>query len=180
MCTERNVETPGEPGTGKWGNARIAFALVFVCVFAGGCGRVGAAVGNVFGGAGPGVVDAHTVYRVRPGCATVAARTTAHGYTILTPAGGPVIETSGIFEGPARVGMSVFRYVPPTVGATWEAARDTSATVELSADVAAAGVELPDVRAWLDRFCGPNVPGEAGEAIPRVPPRPGATRPVTP
>ena len=154
--------------------------MLVVCVFVGGCGRVGAAVGGVLGGSGPSVVDAHTVYRTRPGCATVAARTTAHGYTVLTPAGlaagGAAVETSGIFEGPARVGTSVFRYVPPTVGASWEAARDTSATVQVSVSVAAVDVELPDVRAWLDRLCGPVPPGEgeAGEAVPRVPPRPAA------
>ena len=150
--------------------------MLVVCVLAGGCGRVGAAVGGVLGGSGPGVVDAHTVYRTRPGCATVAARTTAHGYTVLTPAGGTAVETSGIFEGPARVGTSVFRYVPPTVGASWEAARDTSATVQVSVNVAAVGVALPDVRTWLDQLCGPLPPGEgeAGEAVPRVPPRPAA------
>ena len=141
-----------------------------------GCGRVGAAVTNVFGSGAPATVDAHSVYRMRPGCATVAARTIRHGFTVLTPRGGAPVELSGLFEGPARTGESVFRYVPPRVGETWEAARADDATTEVSVDVAAVGLDIQDVRTWLDRLCGPLPPGEGepGEAVPRVPASPPA------
>ncbi|HEX9951801.1 MAG TPA: hypothetical protein VGB53_08540 [Rubricoccaceae bacterium] len=148
------------------------FVLLALAVMPG-CGRVRQTVAGVFGGSGPGVVDAHAVYRVRPGCATVAARTVQHGYSILTPAVAPVpaVAEAGLFEGPALVGTFVFRYVPPAVGETWDAARADSATVETRVAVAAVDLDLPDVRVWLDRLCGPIPPGEGapGEAIPRIP-----------
>jgi hypothetical protein len=149
-----------------------AACLVALVLLGSGCGRVRQTVAGVLGGSGPGVVDAHAVYRLRPGCATVAARTVQHGYSILTPVtNAPVVAEAGLFEGPALVGTYVFRYVPPTVGETWDAARSDSATVETRVDVAAVDLDLPDVRVWLDRLCGPTPVGEGtpGEAIPRVP-----------
>ncbi len=154
----------------------LAAAVIVSGVALAGCGRVGAAVANVFSSAPPAAVDAHAVYRMRPGCATVAARTIRHGFTILTPRGGAPVELSGLFEGPARTGESVFRYVPPRVGETWDAARADEATTEVSADVAAVGLDIQDVRPWLDRLCGALPPGEGepGEAVPRIPASPPA------
>lgn len=144
-------------------------AVVLLLVSATGCGPVGAVVSNVLRSGPPAVVDAHTVYRQRPGCATLAARTTSHGYTILTPQEGGPYEISGIFEGPAREGESIFHYVPPALGASWEDALETA--VDVPVEVSAVDVELPDVRLYLDRFCGELPPGvdEAGDAVPRVP-----------
>ena len=185
MCTK------GELGTGDWGRAENArrdkacartshfsfpssHFLIPILFLLPGCGAVQTAVSNVFSSGPPPAVDAHTVYRLRPACATLAARTTAHGYTILTPQEGGPFEASGVFEGPARLGASVFRYVPPTAGASWELARDATETEDVSVEVSAVDVELPDVRGWLDRYCGALPPGEGepGEALPRVPARP--------
>ncbi len=140
-----------------------------------GCRSVSTAVGRVFGGGPANVLDAHSVTLQRPGCATVAARTVRHGYSILTPLDTLTVRPAGLFEGPALEGQFVFRYVPPGVGETWDAARASSATPELPVRVSAIDVELPDVRAWMDAACGPLPPGEGepGEAIPRVPPRTG-------
>lgn len=140
-----------------------------------GCRSVGQAVGRVFGGGPSNVLDAHAVTLQRPGCPTVVARTVRHGYSVLTPAEPLAVEPAGLFEGPALVGTFVFRYVPPGVGETWDGARAAAETTEMRVAVAAVDVELPDVRVWLDRFCGPLPAGEGepGEAIPRVPPRAG-------
>ncbi len=157
--------------------ARGAVA-VLAAVSLTGCGGVRQAVGRVLGGGPDTVVDAHAVTLLRPGCTTVAARTIRHGYSVLTPSAGTlsggtplVVEPAGLFEGPALVGTFVFRYVPPHVGETWDEARAAAETTETRVAVAAVDVELPDVRAYLDRFCGPAPPGEGetGEPIPRVP-----------
>lgn len=146
--------------------ALLLGALVAAVVLPG-CRRVSQVVGNVLGGGGAGVVDAHTVYRMRPGCPSLAARTVSHGFTVLTPRAPLAVETSGVFEGPARLGESVFRYVPPREGATWDEARGPDIPVE----VHAVDVELPDVRVWMDRLCGPLPAGEGdpGDDVPRVP-----------
>ncbi len=140
-----------------------------------GCRSVSTAVGRVLGGGPANVLDAHAVYLQRPGCATVAARTVRHGYSILTPLDTLTVEPAGLFEGPALEGQFVFRYVPPNVGETWDDARASSATPELTVHVSAVEVALPDVRAWLDAACGPLPPGEGepGETVPRIPPRVG-------
>lgn len=153
----------------------LAALVALAAVGLTGCRSVGQAVGRVFGGGPANLLDAHAVYLQRPGCPTVAARTVRHGYSVLTPSdaeGVPlVVEPSGLFEGPALVGTFVFRYVPPHVGETWDGAREAAETTETRVAVAAVDVELPDVRAWLDRFCGPAPPGEGapGETLPRVP-----------
>ena len=161
--------------TNSRARARLGGVVLLALVVMPGCGRVRQTVAGVLGGSGPGVVDAHAVYRVRPGCATVAARTVSHGYSILTPAVAPVpaVAEAGLFEGPALVGTFVFRYVPPTVGETWETARADPATVETRVNVAAVDLDLPDVRVWLDRLCGPMPAdeGATGEALPRIPGR---------
>lgn len=163
------MSTNGQPQNSNR-RARVV-VLGAAALLVSGCGRVSAVVGSVLGGGPPDALDAHAVYRIRPGCPTLAARTVSHGFTILTPREGGPFEAAGVFEGPARVGESVFRYVPPEAGASWELARASAATTEVSVAVAAVGVELPDVRQWMDRFCGALPPGEGepGEEVPRVP-----------
>ena len=157
--------------SGGWTRRVAVCGAVAVAALVSGCGRVGAVVGSVLGNGPPDALDAHAVYRMRPDCPTLVARTIRHGFTVLTPRGGGPFEVAGVFEGPARVGESVFRYVPPEGGASWEIARSDASTAEVSVAVAAVDVELPDVRQWLDRQCGPLPPGEGepGEEVPRVP-----------
>ncbi len=146
-------------------------ALVLAAASLTGCRSVSTAVGRVFSSGPANLLDAHAVYLQRPGCPTVVARTHRHGYSVLTPTEPLAVEPAGLFEGPALVGTFVFRYVPPHVGQTWDSAREAAETAETRVSVAAVDVELPDVRAYLDRFCGPLPPGEgeSGETIPRVP-----------
>ena len=158
----------------------LAAAAALAALALSGCGRIGAAV---LGGPQGGPVDAHTVARTRAGCSAVGARTLDHGWTVLSPAlapdraavvadstGAPV--AGGLFEGPVREGAAVFRYLAPGEGESWATARPTDVPVV----VHAVRVDLPDVRVWLDRLCGPLVPGEPGEAtIPRTPGRPAPT-----
>ena len=104
----------------------------------------------------------------------VAARTIRHGYTVLTPDARrrSRSRSPGLFEGPALVGTFVFRYVPPRVGETWDAAASRPATTETRVDVAAVDLDLPDVRTWLDRLCG-ALPAGRGRARRGPPARPG-------
>ena len=140
-----------------------------------GCG-VGGAVRGLFEPAARGDVDAHVVYRLRPDCPTLVARTTEHGYTVMTPLErvetpertafvGLVFEETGLFEGPVREGQSVFRYVPPAESATWGAGEEQEVVVE----VEAVRLGLPEAHAVVVALCGPPVEGEPGAEVPRVP-----------
>ena len=94
---------------------------------------MGGAVQGLFQPVARGAVDAHVVYRLWPGCPTLLARTTEHGYTVMTPLDevdpdgvrtafvGQTYEETGLFEGPVREGQSVFRYIPPAASETWDA-----------------------------------------------------------
>ncbi len=154
-----------------------------------GCRTVVDTVAGVFG---PVVqigdaVDAHVVYRLRPDCPSLLARTMRHGYTVMTPGLAPEgienreafvgtgFEETGVFEGPVREGEVVFRYIPPAESATRK-----GTPIDAVADVAAVGLTLEQGRDRLDALCGPEVDGAEvdgaevdGESpdstIPRIP-----------
>ena len=137
---------------------------------------MGGAVRGLFEPTARGDVDAHVVYRLRPDCPTLVARTTEHGYTVMTPlerVGAPerdafvglVFEETGLFEGPVREGQSVFRYVPPAESSTWDAGREREVVV----DVDAVRLDLPAAHSRVVALCGPLVEGEPGADVPRVP-----------
>lgn len=132
-------------------------ALLLVAVAASGCGII------TFGGGGGTTLDAHVVYRLRPGCGTLLARTLDHGYSVLTPLDATrPFEATGIFEGPAREGESVFRYTPPNVTPVW-----TERAAAVGVDVVAVGLGLEDARVLWASACG--VPaGADGPADPDV------------
>ena len=135
-------------------------------------------VAGVFGPAGAGeAIDAHVVYRLRPDCPALLARSTRHGYTVLSPAQPPEgvenreafvgagFEETGVFEGPVRTGDVVFRYVPPAASSTWDAG-----PVDVVAQVEAVELTLREGRAQLDALCGPDVEGAAPDpSVPRLP-----------
>ena len=136
---------------------------------------MGGAVRGLFAGPAAGAVDAHVVYRLRADCPTLVARTTEHGYTVMTPLdraetaetaafAGLAFEETGLFEGPAREGQSVFRYIAPAESETWDAGG-----TDVVVDVAAVGLDLPAAHARLTALCGPLVEGEPGADVPRVP-----------
>jgi hypothetical protein len=152
--------------------------LVALCVCAAGCGSVVDSVAGVFG---PGTVgedlDAHVVYRLRPDCPVLLARTLRHGYTVMTPGLAPEgienrdafvgtgFEETGVFEGPVRTGEVVFRYIPPADSGT----RD-STPIDVVADVDAVRLDLEAGRDRLDALCGPLIEGSLPDPdIPRIP-----------
>ena len=133
----------------------------------------------MFGPGGVGeAVDAHVVYRLRPGCPALLARTINHGYTVLSPREviegevedrqafvGAGVEETGVFEGPVRTGEVVFRYVPPAASDTWDAG-----PVDVAAEVAAVNLTLEGGVARLNAACGPPDRGEPTDrAVPRLP-----------
>ena len=142
----------------------LAFLLVLL---AGSTGLAGCdALTRLFrGGPAAGVVDAHVVYRLRPDCTTFLARTLRNGYTVMTPQDDAfqAVETA-LFEGPVRVGQSIYRYYLPRDTETW-----SDDWTEVSVDAQAVQLSLPDARAALDAICGPLVEGEPSDDVPRLP-----------
>ena len=155
-----------------------ALVLLAVLVASPGCRTVVDSVAGVFGPGQVGdAVDAHVIYRLRPGCPSLLARSTRHGYTVLTPGEAPAgidnreafvgtgLEETGVLEGPVRTGDVVFRYVPPAASSTWDADPvDVAATVD--------GVELTLRQGLgrLDALCGPLVEGlPTDPVVPRLP-----------
>lgn len=168
-------------GTGPGRRGRLApLAACLVSLALSGCSTVVDGVAAVFGPGDVGtVVDAHVVYRLRPDCPVLLARTISHGYTVMTPAGAPEgiapapelagleIEETGVFEGPVRPGEVVFRYVPPAASETWDAG-----PVDLVADVDAVRLDLEAGAARIVELCGPEPETLTPDAsIPRIPGR---------
>ena len=150
--------------------------LLALAASASGCRTVVDTVAAVFGpGDVGGAVDAHVVYRLRPDCPALLARTISSGYTVLTPLGAPpaveglpefagtAVEETGVFEGPVRTGEVVFRYVPPAESQTWDAG-----PVDVVAEVDAVRLGLGEGRARLLALCGPE-PSAPDPTIPRLP-----------
>ena len=155
-------------------------ALAVLAASAAGCGTVVDAAAGLFGPGGVGeTVDAHVVYRLRPDCPHLLARTINNGYTVLRPVDAPPIdgraafvgtdvEESGLFEGPVRTGEVVFRYVPPAESATWR-----GEPIDVTGDVDAVSLTLEEGRDRLLALCGPapaTIPPDP--TVPRFPDRP--------
>ena len=158
--------------------ARTAYLVpcTLALLSATGCSSALDAVAGVFGpGEVGGTVDAHVVYRLRPGCPSLLARTLDNGYTVMAPLGAPSIdglpasagadvEETGVFEGPVRTGEVVFRYVPPAASETWGAG-----PVDVVAEVEAVRLTLAEGQARLVERCGPPPATTAPVDIPRIP-----------
>jgi len=161
------------------GRAR-ALAVLLLALAISGCSAVLDGVAAVFGPGDVGnVIDAHVVYRLRPDCPALLARTINHGYTVMTPVGTPegvdegpkligeAVEETGVFEGPVRTGEVVFRYVPPAASETWDAG-----PVDLVAEVDAVRLDLEEGSARIEELCGPLPETLAPDtSIPRIPGR---------
>ena len=159
---------------GRWG----LLALAALVASGPGCRTVVDSVAGVFGPGQVGdAVDAHVVYRLRPDCPTLLARSTRHGYTVLTPGPAPEgieereafvgtgFEETGVFEGPVRTGDVVFRYVPPAASETWRAD-----PVDVAATVDSVELTLQQGRERLVALCGPLVEGlPTDPVVPRLP-----------
>ena len=153
----------GDAGRGR--HSPLALCLLPLALLPAGCTSAVNAVAGVFGPGGVGeTIDAHVVYRLRPDCPLLVARTTENGYTVLEPlrfldaptpvdaaefVGVPVEET-GLFEGPVRTGEVVFRYVPPAESETWDAPES-----DVVAEVEAVRLTLPEAHARVVSRCGP-------------------------
>jgi len=161
------------------GRAR-PLAVLLLALAVSGCSTVLDGVAAVFGPGDVGnVIDAHVVYRLRPDCPALLARTINHGYTVMTPVGTPegmaealepiggAVEETGVFEGPVRTGEVVFRYVPPAASETWDAG-----PVDLVAEVDAVRLDLEEGSARIVELCGPLPETLAPDtSIPRIPGR---------
>ena len=160
----------------------VPLALLAALVASSGCSSIADTVAGVFGpGDVGGAVDAHVVYRLRPDCKALLARSISNGYTVLTPTGaleGPVdgvpafavstVEETGVFEGPVRTGEVVFRYIAPAASETW-----TAGPVDVMAEVPAVGLTMAEGSAALLATCGPPPAPEPAptptDSIPRTP-----------
>lgn len=111
-----------------------------------------------------GTVDAHVVFHQRVGCPALVARTLRNGYTVLVPEEGFAPDLSGIFEGPVREGLSVYRYYVPGQSTEWG---DEAVGVE--AEALAVSLDLPAARAFLDIACGTRDTDLPSDDIPRRP-----------
>jgi hypothetical protein len=116
--------------------------LLAAAVFAGCAGGGGAATSN----------GAHVLFLVRPGCATVVARTLAGGdaraFTVMTlDDAGYAPRAGDVLEGPARTGRSVFVYYPEESLGTREGGRS------IPADVLTTGLDPSKARQYLDAAC---------------------------
>lgn len=181
----------GGTGHGARGTARrsrprgsrlLPLAACLVPFALSGCSAVLDTAAAVFGPGDIGsTVDAHVVYRLRPDCPALLARTISNGYTVLTPRDlaepvpdlpefvGDAIEETGVFEGPVRTGEVVFRYVPPAASETW-----ASDPADVVADVDAVGLDLAAGSARIVALCGPAPETLRPDGtIPRIPGRPG-------
>lgn len=158
-------------------------ALLAAAVASGpGCTQVANTVAGVFGPAGVGeTIDAHVVYRLRPDCPALVARTSENGYTVMTPLRfleddpnvlqvpefvGEQIEETGLFEGPVRTGEVVFRYVAPAESETW-----AGTETDVIAEVQAVNLSLPEAHDRVTGLCGPLPGSVAPDAVPRTPVR---------
>ena len=163
-------------GTGGRGLGRPVLLAALVASGSG-CAGVVDTVAAVFGpGEVGGAVDAHVVYRLRPGCPALLARTISHGYTVLSPLDAPAVderpaflgssvEETGVFEGPVRTGEVVFRYVAPAASQTWGAG-----PVDVTAEVDAVRLTIEEGHARIVELCGP-LPEDVSTdpTVPRLP-----------
>ena len=154
-------------------------AMLVLAASATGCKTIVDTVAGVLapGGQVGEALDAHVVYRLRPDCPTLLARSMRHGYTVMTPGEAPEgienrdafvgtgFEETGVFEGPVRQGEVVFRYIPPAESATRNAT-----PIDVVAMVDAVELTLEQGRDRLDGLCGPLLEGETPDPeIPRIP-----------
>ncbi len=140
----------------------LAPAAVLAAVLAVGTGC--SQVRDVLRPSRSGTVDAHVVFLQREGCTALLVRTLRNGYTVLDPESKLVVTPSGIFEGPVRQGVSVFRYYTPGESREWG-----DDPQEVIADAVAVGLDLSEGRARLDDACGTPDEGLEGQDVPRRP-----------
>ena len=123
------------------------------------------ALANAFGGSPVRTVDAHVIYRMRPDCSTLLARTLRNGYSVMTPVTEAfAADETGLFEGPVREGQSIFRYYPPTESQQW-----SDDWTEVSVEVHSVRLGIREAREALESICGPLIEGEPSDAVPRLP-----------
>lgn len=164
-----------DSGSSKRRVRLLPLAVCLLSLSLPGCSTVLDGVSGLFGPSAVGEeIDAHVVYRLRPGCSALMARTIQNGYTILSPREVPEIEgidpllgrdieETGVFEGPVRAGEVVFRYIPPAASETWE-----SGPIDVVADVDAIHLDLEAGHDRMTTLCGP-LPGVPDPDVPRLP-----------
>ena len=162
------------------GRLGVAALVAAGSLLGGGCRTVVDTLAGVLGPRGGGeTIDAHVVYRLRPDCPTLLARTVDNGYTVLTPTGrletveavtaldGQAFEETGLFEGPVRTGEVVFRYIAPEESGAW-----ATTGVDVLATVEAVRLDLETAHDRMLEICGPVLEGMEPDVVPRIPVQP--------
>lgn len=129
---------------------RRALALV---AFLGLAGLASAGCGLLRTGPVGTTVGAHMIVIAREGCQTAVARTYDRSFAVLSLAETSLFPQRGdLFEGPVRVGQSIFRFVPPDGMDSWRNA------VEVPVEVIAVDLTPEAAREAFNEACGPPAP----------------------
>ena len=94
-------------------------------------------------------IAAHSVFLTHPGCSTFVAQTLREGMTLVETTGDDYAPAAGdVFEGPARIGPSMFRLFDGTEARLAEGGRSISLTI------VAKNLSPEDAREQLNEACG--------------------------
>lgn len=94
-------------------------------------------------------IAAHSVFLTHPGCSTFVAQTLRQGMTLVETTGDEYAPAPGdVFEGPARIGPSMFRLFDGTEARLAEGGRS------ISLNIVAKNLLPKDAREQLDSACG--------------------------
>lgn len=98
--------------------------------------------------AGEASIAAHSVFLTHPGCSTFVAQTLREGMTLVETTGDDYAPAAGdVFEGPARIGPSMFRLFDGTEAHLAEGGRSISLTI------VARNLSPEDAREQLNAAC---------------------------
>jgi len=93
-------------------------------------------------------IAAHSVFLTHPGCSTFAAQTLREGMTLVETTGDDYAPAAGdVFEGPARIGPSMFRLFDGTEARLSDGGRNISLTI------VAKNLSPEDARRQLNATC---------------------------
>lgn len=115
---------------------------LFLSLLLSGCGL------KLFSG-GEAQISVHSVYSTHPGCSAFVAQTLRQGLTLIETSDAAYVPQRGdVFEGPARLGPSVFRMFDGVETRLREGGRN------VSLNVVAKNLALVDAREQLNAACG--------------------------
>jgi len=129
------------PQTADRGSYLLILAVLSLSFVASGCGL------SLFS-SGEASIAAHSVFLLHEGCSTFVAQTLRQGMTLVETADAAYVPAQGdVFEGPARLGPSVFRLFDGTESRLREGGRS------VSLNIVAKNLSPEDARQQLDAAC---------------------------